>query len=314
MRYTEIDRRIECACRRQFGVFSRQQAFDLGASERFVQATPAGQALASSGSGGVRRSPAAQGPGSASARSPSCRSTTRRSPGWRLRRCTSCRGSGRAAIELLAPVNSYCSAPVRDGAPLRRRGAHRRSTAFVSRRSPRRCSTSLHESASWRLERAIDDCLARQDDHRGRPRRTARVLRRSAPTGPTDDPTARARALEARLDATRERARGDARGSARARCRAARRSFVRPRCRGGRSRARAGRLPAAGPSADHRSRRSALARPVSRTSTATGGATTRPSPTGTASCASRGSTSPNSPMTSLDVINRTIVPRAAVAS
>ena len=37
MRYTEIDRRIDGLAAKQFGVFSRQQAFDLGASERFVK-------------------------------------------------------------------------------------------------------------------------------------------------------------------------------------------------------------------------------------------------------------------------------------
>src|SRR5688500_18978162 len=37
MRYTEIDQRIGPLASRQFGVFSRQQAFDLGAIERFVK-------------------------------------------------------------------------------------------------------------------------------------------------------------------------------------------------------------------------------------------------------------------------------------
>lgn len=36
MRYTEIDRRIEALAAKQYGAFSRQQAFDVGASERFV--------------------------------------------------------------------------------------------------------------------------------------------------------------------------------------------------------------------------------------------------------------------------------------
>src|SRR5262245_15926921 len=37
MRYTEIDRRIDALAATQFGAFSRQQAFDLGASERMVK-------------------------------------------------------------------------------------------------------------------------------------------------------------------------------------------------------------------------------------------------------------------------------------
>jgi very-short-patch-repair endonuclease len=37
MRYTEIDRRIDAVAAKQFGAFSRQQAFERGASERFVQ-------------------------------------------------------------------------------------------------------------------------------------------------------------------------------------------------------------------------------------------------------------------------------------
>ncbi len=37
MRYTDIDRQIEALAAKQFGAFSRQQAFTIGASERFVQ-------------------------------------------------------------------------------------------------------------------------------------------------------------------------------------------------------------------------------------------------------------------------------------
>jgi putative AbiEi antitoxin of type IV toxin-antitoxin system len=37
MRYTDVDRRIEALAGKQFGAFSRQQALELGASERFVK-------------------------------------------------------------------------------------------------------------------------------------------------------------------------------------------------------------------------------------------------------------------------------------
>ena len=37
MRYTDIDRQLEELAAKQHGVFSRQQAFTIGASERFVQ-------------------------------------------------------------------------------------------------------------------------------------------------------------------------------------------------------------------------------------------------------------------------------------
>lgn len=37
MRYTDIDRHIEVVAARQYGAFSREQAFTIGASERFVQ-------------------------------------------------------------------------------------------------------------------------------------------------------------------------------------------------------------------------------------------------------------------------------------
>lgn len=37
MRYTEVDQRIDALAAKQYGVVTRQQAFELGASERFVQ-------------------------------------------------------------------------------------------------------------------------------------------------------------------------------------------------------------------------------------------------------------------------------------
>lgn len=43
MRHTEIDQRIGALAARQYGAFSRQQAFDLGASERFVARRLAGK-------------------------------------------------------------------------------------------------------------------------------------------------------------------------------------------------------------------------------------------------------------------------------
>ena len=46
MRYTDIDQRIAALAAKQYGAFSRQQAFEVGASERFVERRLVGKAWA----------------------------------------------------------------------------------------------------------------------------------------------------------------------------------------------------------------------------------------------------------------------------
>ena len=110
MRYTEIDRRIDAVAAKQFGAFSRQQAFDRGASERFVQRRLASgdwirpvtavYALARSPGTWKRQCKIAELSVAGSAIAGSAAAALHKLDGFRPGR-----------IELVAPVNSFCIHP-----------------------------------------------------------------------------------------------------------------------------------------------------------------------------------------------------------
>lgn len=157
MRHTEIDRRIEALAGKQQGAFTRQQAFELGASERFVQRRLAGNhwirvvagVFVTAGSRGTWKrqckiaelsvDDAAIGGYSAAA--------LHGLPGFRP-----------GHIELVAPVNSYCTHPFAT--------IHRYAGAALTEVDGIRLTTipqTLFDIASrttlWRLERGMDDAL-----------------------------------------------------------------------------------------------------------------------------------------------------------
>ncbi|HET9548506.1 MAG TPA: DUF559 domain-containing protein [Desertimonas sp.] len=160
MRYTEIDRRIETLAARQFGAFSRQQAFDLGASERFVKRrlqqrqwlrpVPAVYLLAHSQGTWKRQCKIAELSIDDAAIAGFAAAVTHELPGFRPGR-----------IELLAPVNSYCTHPFAT--------IHRYAGAKLTVVDGIRVTTipqTIFDIAPrvnvWRLERAIDDSLLRR--------------------------------------------------------------------------------------------------------------------------------------------------------
>ena len=157
MRYTEIDQRIGALAARQFGVFSRQQAFDLGASERFVKRrlqdkdwlrpVPAVYALLQSAGTWKRQCKIAELSIDDAAIAGLAAAALHELPGFRAGR-----------VEVLAPVNSYCSHPFAT--------VHRYAGAALTVVDGIRVTTiaqTLFDVAPrinvWRLERAIDDSL-----------------------------------------------------------------------------------------------------------------------------------------------------------
>lgn len=157
MRYTDIDKRIEALADRQHGVFTRQQAFQLGASETFVQRRH---------KEGIWVRPVAGVYALA------------RSPGTWLRQCKIAELSvgasavaGRTAaalhgltgfrpgpIELLVPANASCRHP---WAQLHRfAGAKLTNVDGI-------CTTTIGQTlfdvadsvGLWKLERALDDAI-----------------------------------------------------------------------------------------------------------------------------------------------------------
>jgi very-short-patch-repair endonuclease len=159
MRYTEIDRRVEALAGKQHGTFSRQQAFSLGASERFVQRRLASKhwrrpvaavfVLANSPGTWKRQCKIGELSVDGAAIAGFAAGALHELPGFRPGR-----------IELLAPVNSYCTHPFA--------AMHRYAGAGLTTVEGIRVTTiaqTLFDVARrvspWRLERAMDDALLR---------------------------------------------------------------------------------------------------------------------------------------------------------
>jgi hypothetical protein len=157
MRYTDIDRRIEALAGKQFGAFSRQQAFDLGASERFVQRRLASRdwlrpvaavlVLAHSAGTWKRQCKVAElsvdDSGLAGLAAAALHVLTGFRPGH---------------VELAVPVNSFCTHPF---ATLHRY-AGAEFTVVEGMRVTTIAQTLFDLSARvspWRIERAMDDAL-----------------------------------------------------------------------------------------------------------------------------------------------------------
>ena len=157
MRYTEIDRRIEALAAKQFGAFSRQQAFELGASERMVKRrlgerhwirpVSAVYVLAASAGTWKRQCKIAELSVDDSAVAGFAAAALHELAGFRP-----------GAIELVVPVNSYCTHPFAT--------LHRYAGAELTTVSGIRVTTiaqTLFDLPSrvspWRLERAMDDAL-----------------------------------------------------------------------------------------------------------------------------------------------------------
>jgi hypothetical protein len=157
MRYTAIDRRIEALAATQFGAFSRQQAFELGASERMVKrrlgehhwARPvaAVYVLAASAGTWTRQCKIAELSVEDSALAGCAAAALHELTGFRP-----------CPIELVVPVNSYCAHPFAR--------LHRYAGAKVTKVSGISVTTiaqTLFDLAPrvspWRLERAIDDAV-----------------------------------------------------------------------------------------------------------------------------------------------------------
>jgi hypothetical protein len=157
MRYTEIDRRIEALAGKQFGAFSRQQAFELGASERFVQRrlasrdwlrpAPAVLVLASSSRTWKRQCKIAELSVEDSALAGFAAAALHELTGFRP-----------GHVELVVPVNSYCTHPFAT--------LHRYAGAKLTLVDGLRVTTIAQtlfdlptRVSPWRLERAMDDAL-----------------------------------------------------------------------------------------------------------------------------------------------------------
>ena len=157
MRYTEIDQRIEALAWKQHGAFSRQQAFDLGASERFVKrrlderhwmrVVPAVYVFASGAGTWLRQCKVAELSIDDSAIAGHSAACIHQLTGFR-----------RGGVELVAPVNSFCTHPFAT--------VHRYAGAELTVVKGIRVTTipqTLFGLASrvtpWRLERAMDDAL-----------------------------------------------------------------------------------------------------------------------------------------------------------
>lgn len=158
MRYTEIDRRVEALAAKQHGAFSRKQAFDVGASDRFVnrrltarywcRPLPGVYVLAASAGIWLRQAKVAElsveGASLAGRAAAALLGLTGFRPG---------------PIELIAPANVNCVHPFAT--------VHRYSGARITTVEAIRTTTvaqTLYDLAAagvgtWRLERAMDDAL-----------------------------------------------------------------------------------------------------------------------------------------------------------
>jgi hypothetical protein len=157
MRYTAIDRRIEALAATQFGAFSRQQAFELGASERMVKrrlgerhwARPVAAVYVLSASAGTWKR--------------QCKVAELSVEGAALAGCAAAAlhdlaGFRPGPIELVVPVNCYCTHPF---ARLHRyAGAKLTEVGGITVTTVAQTLFDLAPRVSpWRLERAIDDAL-----------------------------------------------------------------------------------------------------------------------------------------------------------
>lgn len=157
MRHTEIDRQINSIAARQHGAFSRQQAFEMGASERLVQrrlkagdwrrAVPAVYILATSPGSWQRQCKVAELSVAGSAVSGRSAAALHGLSGFRP-----------GPIELLVPVNAYCRHPFAT--------THRYAGAQITTVDGFRVTTiaqTMFDLAArtnpWLLERALDDAL-----------------------------------------------------------------------------------------------------------------------------------------------------------
>jgi len=157
MRHTEIDQRIGALAARQYGAFSRQQAFDLGASERFVarrlagkcwiRAAPAVYVLAQSSGTWRRQCKVAELSVVGSAIAGRSAAALHELPGFRP-----------GPIELWTPINTACRHAIAI--------VHRYAGAKLTIVDGIRVTTipqTLFDTAMvidpWRLERAMDDAI-----------------------------------------------------------------------------------------------------------------------------------------------------------
>jgi very-short-patch-repair endonuclease len=157
MRYTEIDRRVEALAGTQHGAFTRQQAFELGASERFVQRRLAQKhwvrvvagvfVLAVSRGTWKRQCKIAELSVDEAAIAGYSAAALHGLPDFRP-----------GHIELVVPVNSYCTHPFAT--------LHRYAGATLTEVNGIQVTTipqTLFDIAPrvglWRLERAMDDAL-----------------------------------------------------------------------------------------------------------------------------------------------------------
>ncbi len=157
MRYTDIDRQIERLAGRQHGAFSRQQAFEIGASERFVQRRL--------GDGSwVRVVPGVMVlPGSTGSWLRECKvgelSVVESAiGGFTAAALHQLNGFRPGPIELVAPVNSYCRHPTAV--------VHRYAGASITTVDGIAVTTIAQtvfdigaRVRPWRLERIIDDAI-----------------------------------------------------------------------------------------------------------------------------------------------------------
>jgi len=157
MRYTEIDRSIEALAAKQYGVFSREQAFELGASERFVarrlaqkhwtRPTGAVYALAQSAGTWKRQCKIAELSVDGAAIAGRSAAVLHGIPGFKAGR-----------VELWTPINAKFRNPIAR--------IHRYAGATLTIVDGIRVTTvpqTLFDAAivldPWMLERAVDDCL-----------------------------------------------------------------------------------------------------------------------------------------------------------
>ena len=291
MRYTEIDRRIDVLAGKQYGAFSRRQAYEAGASERFV----------------VRR--AAENEWFRPVRGVF---VLTRSAGTWMRQCKiaelSVEGSaiaGHSALVLHA-VPNFRSGPIELWTPITARFRHRIATihrhaaaelTVVDGIRVTTVAQSLIDDAMslspWTVERALDNCIL------GKKVTVDDVDERlSFYEGSRRPGLPKIRPLIKNAANTAGRRR---RASWRRCCsrywrgfRVARASSGRRRCRGEPRRAFGLTLCSRTTTSSSRPT-GAAGIPGSRTSIGTNGEPTRRSPTGIASCTSRGCTSTTSP-------------------
>ena len=160
MRYTEIDRNIEALAAKQYGVFSRKQAFVLGASDRFVQRRLAEKhwlepvaavyALADSSGTWKRQCKIAELSVEGSAIAGRTAAALHRLPGFRP-----------GAVELVVSANNFCGHP---WATLHRySGAKLTSVDGIAVTTIEQTLFDISTRVGlWTLERTMDDAADKQ--------------------------------------------------------------------------------------------------------------------------------------------------------